>query len=79
MEHICIDSDGFMWCANGLRLIKSLQPVSNNGVGISDGIYERNISVFPNPVNEVTTFGYKLKAEARWCWTVEPHGHTVQI
>jgi len=52
MEHLSIDPDGYMWGANGIRLIKSLEPVSFNGVGIEENNIERHLLVYPNPATE---------------------------
>jgi hypothetical protein len=66
MKHMCIDPDGYLWCANGVNMIKSLEPVNINGVGLDnvEKSIESKLSVFPNPVRNkanvhIEADGYK--------------------
>ena len=48
MEHLDIDTEGYLYACHSLRLLRSIQTISS-GVGIYEEKSD-NISVFPNPV-----------------------------
>ena len=51
MTRFRLDNEGYLYCSNSSRLIKSLQPVSF-GVGQREIEEESIISLFPNPVSD---------------------------